>query len=403
MNKKMKGVTKNPIKIFGFFDWFIMNINNKKKIIAQVIQLIFALTATILYIVSTQIYDFMVYHFWLGSLYGVINIMILPAIIYSVQNLFMTFVKICYCYKMKLQLKTIDLSFVFIQCRPFHIRLMINTNFLVANNLTTFYIHDLSKDIGFEEVYNKYIIPFSHLAKIALTLTVLVGTIFLKYELYYIFAEILGLALYKIVYLSIDTDHDILNPMISRNDYSYKINLYRQMLIYCRTERSNDKKVIYQYLKNTDYFWSNDYWQYNCEIITEMIFDSIIDEKEYISKEDYRLYLSSLNPPVVQGLKLNTIDVLCYFAVYNQLAGNNVAFQEIIADMRNQVIEIEFGEEPILKWFVNMYWRYVNELENGKVNLLRDFKYDCYYKFDIFSSKRIQVSQKFNSIGHKIE
>lgn len=369
---------------------------NNKKVMAHFIQGIFLLLSMLVYLFGTNILDVAVHHFILATMYIVFNLFIMLILIYIVQNILITFVKICYCKRNKLKLKSIDLSLVFIELKPFRAKLMISSNFLTANNLTTFYLENLCKEKEFVEVYDQFLIPFSHLVKVAMAMTVLVGTIFLYYRLYYIFIEILGLALYRIMYMSIDTDHDIMNPIISKNDDGYQINLYRQMLTYCRTEDNADKEKIYHELSHMTFFQDNKYWQYNCEVIIEMIFDSIIDNKDYISKDDYKLYLSHNNIPVVQGLKLNTMDVLRYFAVYNQLKGDRIVFQEIIDDMRNQVIEIEFGEEPILKWFVNMYWRYVNELEDGKVHLLKDFRHDFYYYFDVFSTKRILVSQQFN-------
>ncbi|MFR7590792.1 MAG: hypothetical protein ACLUVC_05055 [Longibaculum sp.] len=275
---------------------------------------------------------------------------------------------------------------------------MLNTNFLAANNLTTFYLENLCKKMDFIDVYEKYLIPFSRLTRIAMLMTTLIGIIFLPFQLYHIFIQILGLALYRIIYLSIDTDHDILNPMISHESNGYQINLYRQMLIYCKTENGPDKGTIYNYLQNMEIFQNEKYWQYNCEVIIEMIFDSILDCHNYISEDDFKLYLSNNNIPSVQGLKLNTINVLRYFAIYNKLKGNDKVFDKIVADMRIQVTEIEFGEEPILRWFVNMYWRYVNELENGNVDVLEDFKYDCYYYFDDYLLKRKYVGEMFNHL-----
>lgn len=71
-----------------------MNMDNShKKIIAQMIQLVFALSAVMLYMTSYQILDMMVKNYLLASLYVIINIVLLLVFIYVLQNIVITFVK----------------------------------------------------------------------------------------------------------------------------------------------------------------------------------------------------------------------------------------------------------------------------------------------------------------------
>jgi hypothetical protein len=71
-----------------------MNMDNShKKIIAQMIQLVFALLAVMLYMTSHQILDMMVINYLLASLYVIINIVLLLVFIYVLQNIVITFVK----------------------------------------------------------------------------------------------------------------------------------------------------------------------------------------------------------------------------------------------------------------------------------------------------------------------
>ena len=67
--------------------------NSHKKIIAQMIQLVFALLAVMLYMTSHQILDMMVINYLLASLYVIINIVLLLVFIYVLQNIVITFVK----------------------------------------------------------------------------------------------------------------------------------------------------------------------------------------------------------------------------------------------------------------------------------------------------------------------
>lgn len=71
-----------------------MNMDNShKKIIAQMIQFVFALSAVMLYMTSHQILDMMVINYLLASLYVIINIVLLLVFIYVLQNIVITFVK----------------------------------------------------------------------------------------------------------------------------------------------------------------------------------------------------------------------------------------------------------------------------------------------------------------------
>ena len=71
-----------------------MNMDNShKKIIAQMIQLVFALLAVMLYMTSHQILDMIVINYLLASLYVIINIVLLLVFIYVLQNIVITFVK----------------------------------------------------------------------------------------------------------------------------------------------------------------------------------------------------------------------------------------------------------------------------------------------------------------------
>ena len=67
--------------------------NSHKKIIAQMIQLVFALLVVMLYMTSHQILDMIVINYLLASLYVIINIVLLLVFIYVLQNIVITFVK----------------------------------------------------------------------------------------------------------------------------------------------------------------------------------------------------------------------------------------------------------------------------------------------------------------------
>ena len=103
---------------------------NNKKVMAHFIQGIFLLLSMLVYLFGTNILDVAVHHFILATMYIVFNLFIMLILIYMIQNILITLVKICYCKRNRLELKSIDLSLVFIELKPLRVKLMFSSNFL---------------------------------------------------------------------------------------------------------------------------------------------------------------------------------------------------------------------------------------------------------------------------------
>lgn len=367
--------------------------SKRKK--SDIVSKIAAITTLCLYLTTTNILDFNVNSFSYTVVLLIINLFLLPIFVLMILNTASTVFKILYCWKKHLKLKTIDLSLLLINLHPFSITLMINTNFITGNNLTYFSSTQFSQS-ELVSVYENYYISFSRIIYVPLGLAIIISFVFIPLKLYYVVPLIIGVCLQKIIYFSIDDDYLIYNPIISNSKEGYRINLFRFLLNYCRIENVNDKTVVYEMIGKMQFLDEKEYWQYKADLLTEMIFDSIVDQKSYIDCRDYILYLSANNIPATNGIYLNSVDVLRYFAIYNMIVNdNNDISSNIIIDIQRQ---LEMMKEDAMVILLNPFFeRYLYELKSQKVNILMDFKYHCLYKVSEFRNKRIQVSNIYNS------
>lgn len=366
-----------------------------RKKLAAIATKLFGGIGLIIFFITTNIFEFK-YGLFYSILLLIFNFFIVPILILFVINLFIGIFKVLFCLINGLEIKTIDLSILLLQFEPFSIDLMFNLNFITGNNLTTFKLNNY-KISELKEIYERYYVPFSKIIILAILIVMLSTVIFYHLKLFYIIFIIIAVSLQKMIYMSVDDDLLVFNPIISNKKRSQEINYFWFLLNYIKTEKTDDKWEIYNYLSRMNFLHENEFWAYKVDLLSEMIIDSIIDKREYVSLNEYQFYLTKNTRDFNDGVLLNSIDLLRYFSLYNYLnTYDEQVYDEIIFDIKYQITMME--DDQVIKLLaMKQYKRYIEELEERHVNILLDFKSHWFYKFHYFAYKRKQVDLLFNT------